>query len=125
MKRELKFRGINPYTNEFEYWWPHCDAATLEPNDFWVICTDFQQYTGLKDKNGKDAYEYDIVTWPHLSNDCKYVIYYNEEEAHYFAKPIKHCEGSNMESYLDSEKMVIIGNIHEDKHLLGRTPELL
>ncbi len=121
MKREIKFRA---WDNISDRMFNDCFELTTKGFVRWIQLNkasnnlEWMQYTGLKDKKGKEIYESDIVTWPHLSDNCKYVVYYNEDEAHYFAKPIKHCEGSSMESYLDSQKMVKIGNIHENPELL-------
>ena len=75
---------------------------------------ELMQYTGLKDKNGVEIYEGDIVKWSHLGGE-KYVIYYNESECHFFAKPTDEDE---IESYLDSTHMEYVGNIHENPELL-------
>lgn len=45
--REIKYMGINIYTNEFEYWWPNCDINTPSLNDFWIECEKWEQYSGM------------------------------------------------------------------------------
>jgi len=75
---------------------------------------ELMQFTGLKDRNGVEVYESDIVYWKHLGTYG--VVYYNEEEVHYFVKPIKTKEET--ESYLDSTHMEVKGNIYENPELL-------
>lgn len=91
-------------TNNSELQW------CIDSDDFEVV-----QYTGLKDKNGKEIFEGDILEWNDLSFvvywcdiDCGFGLEYNKTTGpwHDFSKKEipKYCE--------------IIGNIYENKELL-------
>lgn len=72
------------------------------------------QYTGLRDKNGKEIYEGDII----ILHNSIYKVLFNEEEARFvlrndeFEIEIPFINGNN-------KRIEIIGNIYKNPELLG------
>ena len=114
--REIKFRVFRRDTKEMypsaSIW--KCNFHDCEFNDELTI----MQYTGIKNKNGVEIYEGDIVTDGGRNYEIRYCrSAYDDILAFH---PIDK-DGGHYEHYYggwDGEYFEIIGNIHENKELL-------
>lgn len=77
------------------------------------------QYTGLKDKNGKEIYEGDLVK--HIYDIKPYIVHFKEDRGGY--SPFANDGGCGCCCDIDSacvEGIEVIGNIYENKDLLEK-----
>lgn len=104
--REIKFRA----------WEEESKRMVNDVGDILLTCRrekwPVMQYTGLKDKNGKEIYEGDIVYCERC--DVKSETSWREEDAMWsFHRPNVHDQYD-----VDTECIKIIGNIYENPELL-------
>ena len=102
--------------SETEWYSLRNQLDNYEQDDNWyVLYPDYiEQCTGLKDKNGKLIYEGDIV-------DCK--PFYTKRKVVWIDKDCRFNISSSIRVYdtgyeQKTEKMEVIGNIHENPELL-------
>ena len=84
----------------------------LHPRDENIV---LMQSTGLKDKNGKEIFEGDIV----LVLDSPYTVFYDNEKGSYRLKP--HDDRWNvdyMSNFSHGGNFEVVGNIYENPELL-------
>lgn len=113
--RELKFRAWSNEHNRY------CDLVTLIEDSKWVgwikssgvylTTTDIvlEQYTGLKDKNGKEIYEGDIVGFKWTKR--LYVVTYRVYDASFILENDEWEETIHLS--LEKDDFEVFGDIHE------------
>ena len=126
MSREIKFRAYHKERKEiFEI--ANIDfeekKAALMNGIIKLLNVDFKQfellqYTGVKDKNGKEIYEGDILEFRANPFNTKYVVVW--QDTAFIIESIEIRKYSEKMYWLDDTEICceIVGNIYENKNLL-------
>ena len=122
--REIKFRGFSIYSNKWYY------GSLVNPGEGYYILEYVEnntykydkvdkdsigQYTGLKDKDGKEIYEGDILQFP--KGGKRYVEWDDDFKVFVLVDPKVKLESVNIGNW-STKNTKIIGNIFENKELL-------
>lgn len=127
--REIKFRGFNNFNNGWIYGslveiYEDChilkEGKTFFDRHTKVDKESIGQYTGLKDKDGKEIYEGDILKYKRNDiSEENFKLYWNEEESAFYLQNILYPNDDDIAvKYYRIENFEIIGNIFENKELL-------
>lgn len=120
MSREIKFRVWDKFVKKM-FLWHELNAFSTQPGSIkqWFTDSDMtvQQYTGLKDKNGFDIYEDDIIEYKDVGNLMESGYYIVEYYGAGFTplSEIQASKGIEWPSKWAVNKTVkVVGNIHEN-----------
>lgn len=122
--REIKFRAWNECEKIMEYDIQEeydgdlsCFGCYLN-NEFWEV----MQYTGLKDKNGVEIYDGDILRVRHFTPQSKdgVALWCENVEVKYLESLAQFVtlDSSQKDNYIINELSEVIGNIYENPELL-------
>jgi uncharacterized phage protein (TIGR01671 family) len=128
--REIKFRvwdnDIKKMIYSFNYenimgkQWAGNGAIQHEVDGEVIV---IMQYTGLKDKNGKEIYEGDLFNCIYKSDGCNHkwqVVYYEEYTSFRLKRIGKICQQLAVDQKVsDVARYEVIGNIYENSELLN------
>ena len=114
--REIKFRAWDKV------------AKRWTQSGFWISTTtqqlehikelDVSQYTGLKDKKGKEIYEGDILDfgeWSDHSGRCVHEVLWDDRGAKFVTFEHREARGYGLDPFSE-----VIGNIYESPSLLDK-----
>jgi len=116
MDREIKFRFWDKTLRKMYYWNPSTEGGEFQLwSDYdWKV----MQYTGLKDKNGTEIYEGDILK--NTKGDIIFIIEFGWNTDHnaygWIFTSLRNAKSYLIDNYYS--KLEIIGNIWEHKNLL-------
>lgn len=114
--REIKFRVWDNETNKFWHEGRNLSLVSLVSDN--LVNDDstvLEQYTGLKDKNGVEIYEGDIICQQMRFVETNGVIFWQEDKARFAV---------NLDGFITTitkpqeHSYEVIGNIHENPELL-------
>ncbi len=124
MGREHKFRVWDKINKEWHYYDMLREMDVSNYYNNFVNYTNMSMYTCHKDKERKEIYEGDILSKrryrDHIEDDAKCIIWCNSEiQDNMFMIGFNYVNQSGTNQFCNPSGFEIIGNIHENKELLG------
>lgn len=125
--REIKFRGKRLDNGEW------IEGDLLRMNDHWFIFPDpapegidkyevdpatVGEYTGLKDRNGKEVYEGDVIKIPETDFNAEIIGRVLFDDDAYYIIPLRGGHLWGLHWSLRKHDAKIIGNIHDNPKFL-------
>ena len=134
--RELKFRAYHKYMKKMlipiklhlDDWKITCFETLLDDNVYQVKIDDkeywlhIMQYTWLKDKNWKEIYEGDIISFKMLKKESVPVVFIDDGFKISVRTWACSTRTTGLKYLLSKYQCEVIWNIYEDKHLLNVIP---
>ena len=128
--REIKFRAWDKEVGRWRGLWIFRGGHTAEQRHYdepeildltnrWQFC-ELMQYTGLKDKNGVEVYEGDIliVRLPNGQTHPVYVDYLEDWGAFIVRLKLRNWDDYAPYDFTKTDHREVIGNIYENPELL-------
>jgi hypothetical protein len=121
-QREIKFRVWNPKFKEFNYWGfmdghfkgpPTGSHLTIED------CSKSDRFTGLLDKNGKEIYQGDKITWSGASDFC--VVIWSGRFAGFGLRMNGWLHTHFFNEAVDPNECEVIGHIYSSEQLESKS----